>query len=336
MDRTQHAKDGGIAVNEIKGQRLHLMLGASQVRRRLKGLGFGVRKVESAGRGEAMIVHTATGQHLRELRSIFQDVLAPDKPQPSAEAPGETPAGTPGFEVASSRIRENSDVFRGARRPAESPNSHEFGYCPSKCATSKTPGAADVRSLCVFCGSSTGSDPAFRRAAETLGAALVRRDITLVYGGGNIGLMGVIADRMMADGGRVIGVIPRQLQQKELAHHGITDLHVVGSMHERKALMAELAEAFIALPGGYGTVEEFSEVLTWSQLGLHAKPMGLLNVSGYFHHFLRFLDHAVDVQLLRSEHRCLVLESDDADALLDRMNRWQAPDLPKWIDADES
>jgi uncharacterized protein (TIGR00730 family) len=276
-------------VNEIKGQRLHVMLGASQVRRRLKGLGFGVRKVESAGRGEAVIVHTATGQHLRELRSIFQDVLAPDKPQRPAEAPSETPA-----------------------RPA------------------------DMHSLCVFCGSCTGSDPSFRKAAEALGAALVRRDITLVYGGGNIGLMGVIADRMMADGGRVIGVIPRQLLEKELAHHGITDLHVVGSMHERKALMAELAEGFIALPGGYGTVEEFSEVLTWSQLGLHAKPMGLLNVSRYFDHFLRFLDHAVDVQLLRPEHRCLVLESDDADALLDQMNRWQAPDLPKWIDADES
>lgn len=283
-------------MNEIKGQRLHVMLGASQVRRRLKGLGFGVRKVESAGRGEAVIVHTATGQHLRELRSIFQDVLAPDKPQRPVSAPDKAPSEAP----------------------------------------AETQAAADVRSLCVFCGSSTGSDPSFRKAAEALGAALVRRDITLVYGGGNIGLMGVIADRMMADGGRVIGVIPRQLLEKELAHHEITDLHVVGSMHERKALMAELAEGFIALPGGYGTVEEFSEVLTWSQLGLHAKPMGLLNVSGYFDHFLRFLDHAVEVQLLRPEHRRLVLESSDIDAILDRMNRWQAPHLPKWIDADES
>jgi uncharacterized protein (TIGR00730 family) len=134
----------------------------------------------------------------------------------------------------------------------------------------------------------------------------------------------------------VIGVIPRQLLEKELAHHGITDLRVVSSMHERKALMAELAEGFIALPGGYGTIEEFSEVLTWSQLGLHAKPMGLLNVSGYFDHFLRFLDHAVDVQLLRPEHRRLVLESDDAQQLLQHMHDWQAPSLPKWIQPDET
>jgi uncharacterized protein (TIGR00730 family) len=124
----------------------------------------------------------------------------------------------------------------------------------------------------------------------------------------------------------VIGVIPRQLLEKELAHHGITDLRVVGSMHERKALMAELAEGFIALPGGYGTIEEFSEVLTWSQLGLHAKPMGLLNVSGYFDHFLRFLDHAVDVQLLRPEHRRLVLESDDASEAVKKLG--QAPSRP--------
>ncbi len=278
-------------MNEIKGQRLHVLLGASQVRRRLKGLGFGVRKVEAAGRGEAIIVHTATGQHLRELRSIFQDVLAPDKPQPSSLLPRDTPAGT------------------------QTPNG--------------------LRSLCVFCGSSTGTDPAFRHAAESLGTALVRRDITLVYGGGNIGLMGVIADRVMEEGGRAIGVIPRQLQEKELAHHGITDLRVVGSMHERKALMAELAEGFVALPGGYGTIEEFSETLTWSQLGLHAKPMGLLNVSGYFDHFLRFLDRAVEVELLRPEHRQLVLESNDVDELLARMLRWQAPYLAKWIDSDE-
>jgi uncharacterized protein (TIGR00730 family) len=279
-------------MKEMKGQRLYVKLGASQVRRRLKGLGYGVRKVESAGRGEAVIVHTATGQHLRELQAIFQDVLLPEDDQPQQSMPQEMPIG------------------------------------PST--------ARRLLRLCVFCGSSTGADPAFRRAAETLGAALVRQDITLVYGGGNIGLMGVIADRVMQAGGRVIGVIPRQLLDKELAHHGITDLRVVGSMHERKALMAELAEGFIALPGGYGTIEEFSEVLTWSQLGLHAKPMGLLNVSGYFDHFLRFLDHAVDVQLLRPEHRRLVLESDDAQQLLQDMHEWQAPSLPKWIQPNET
>lgn len=196
------------------------------------------------------------------------------------------------------------------------------------------PAARRLRSLCVFCGSSTGNDPAFCQAAQALGDALVHQQITLVYGGGNIGLMGVIADRVMQGGGRAIGVIPRQLQEKELAHHGITDLHVVGSMHQRKARMAELAEAFVAMPGGYGTIEEFAEVLTWSQLGLHTKPMGLLNVSGYFNHFLRFLDHAVDVRLLQLEHRRLVLESDHVDHLLEQMHDWQAPSLPKWIESE--
>jgi uncharacterized protein (TIGR00730 family) len=281
-----------LPMNEIKGHRLYVKLGASQVRRRLKGLGYGVRKVESAGRGEAVIVHTATGQHLRELRAIFQDVLAPETPRTPAPARGVMP--------------------------------------------DELPTVGKLRSLCVFCGSSTGSVPAFRQAAETLGKALVRHDITLVYGGGNIGLMGVIADRVMQGGGRAIGVIPRQLQEKELAHQGITDLRVVDSMHQRKALMAELAEGFIALPGGYGTIEEFSEVLTWSQLGLHAKPMGLLNVSGYFGHFLAFLDHAVDVHLLRPEHRQLVLESEGVEDLLQCMQCWQAPELPKWIRPDET
>jgi uncharacterized protein (TIGR00730 family) len=194
----------------------------------------------------------------------------------------------------------------------------------------------NMQSICVFCGSSVGNDPAFRQAAETLGRALVQRNITLVYGGGNIGLMGVIADQVMRDGGRVIGVIPQRLVEKELAHHGISDLRVVGSMHERKALMAELAEGFIALPGGYGTIEEFSEVLTWGQLGLHAKPMGMLNVSDYFEHFLRFLDHAVEVRLLRPEHRRLVLEAASAEALLQSMLDWQATPLPKWIQPDET
>ncbi|TVS15800.1 MAG: TIGR00730 family Rossman fold protein [Planctomycetaceae bacterium] len=196
------------------------------------------------------------------------------------------------------------------------------------------PAARRLHSLCVFCGSSTGNDPAFCQAAQALGDALVHQQITLVYGGGNIGLMGVIADRVMQGGGRAIGVIPRQLQEKELAHHGITDLHVVDSMHQRKARMAELAEAFVAMPGGYGTIEEFAEVLTWSQLGLHTKPMGLLNVSGYFDHFLRFLDHAVDVRLLQPEHRRLVLESDHVDHLLQQMHDWQAPSLPKWIESE--
>ena len=193
-----------------------------------------------------------------------------------------------------------------------------------------------MQSICVFCGSSVGNDPAFRQAAEALGQALVEQHTTLVYGGGNIGLMGEIADQVMRGRGRVIGVIPRKLVEKELAHHGITDLRVVGSMHERKALMAELAEGFIALPGGYGTVEEFSEVLTWGQLGLHSKPMGMLNVSGYFNHLLRFFDHAVDVHLLSPEHRRLVLESDRVDVLLQSMADWRATPTPKWIQPDET
>jgi uncharacterized protein (TIGR00730 family) len=195
---------------------------------------------------------------------------------------------------------------------------------------------ATMQRICVFCGSSVGNEPAFRTAAEALGRALAERGVTLVYGGGNIGLMGVIADQVLRDGGRVIGVIPRQLVEKELAHRGISDLRIVGSMHERKALMAELADGFIALPGGYGTVEEFSEVLTWGPLGLHQKPMGMLNAAGYFDHFLRFLDHAVHVRLLRLEHRQLVLESDTAEGILQRLTAWQPHPLPKWIQPDET
>lgn len=193
-----------------------------------------------------------------------------------------------------------------------------------------------MNSTCVFCGASAGHDPAFSQAARTLGRFLAERDITLVYGGGNIGLMGVLADAVLDGGGRVIGVIPKMLVDKELAHHGITDLRIVGSMHERKALMADLADGFIALPGGYGTVEEFSEVLTWGQLGLHAKPLGILNVSGYYDHFLRFLDHAVATRLLRPEHRQLVLEATDVAQLWQRMQDWQALPTPKWIQPDET
>ena len=193
-----------------------------------------------------------------------------------------------------------------------------------------------MQSICVFCGSSFGTDPAFRRAAESLGEALARRDVTLVYGGGNVGLIGALADQVMRSGGRVIGVIPETLVEKELAHRGITQLRVVRSMHERKALMAELADGFLALPGGFGTVEELSEVLTWGQLGLHDKPVGLLNVSAYFDHFLRFLDHAVEVRLLHPEHRRLLLESDQADGLLDRMSAWQPSPTPRWIHPDET
>lgn len=193
-----------------------------------------------------------------------------------------------------------------------------------------------VHTICVFCGSSVGNDSAFQQTAQALGRTLAEKGITLVYGGGNIGLMGVIADAVPGGGGSVIGVIPKMLVDKELAHHGVTDLRIVGSMHERKALMADLAEGFIALPGGYGTIEEFSEVLTWGQLGLHSKPIGILNVSGYFDHFLRFLDHSVQTRLLRPEHRRLVLEATSVDELLQSMTEWHATPMPKWIAADET
>jgi uncharacterized protein (TIGR00730 family) len=150
-----------------------------------------------------------------------------------------------------------------------------------------------MKRVCVFCGSSSGSRPEYRTAAEELGTEVVRRKIGLVYGGGNVGLMGVIADAVLKAGGEVMGVIPENLMAKEVGHNGLTKLHVVRSMHERKALMADLSDAFIALPGGFGTLEEFCEIVTWSQLGLHTKPCGILNVQGYYSPLLAMFDHAV-------------------------------------------
>src|SRR5215210_5562364 len=157
--------------------------------------------------------------------------------------------------------------------------------------------------LCVFCGSSSGRDPAYSVLAAQLGRALAQRRIGLVYGGGRVGLMGVLADAALAAGGEAIGVIPQDLMDREVGHGGLTELHVVSSMHERKALMAELSDGFAALPGGIGTLEELIEVYTWSQLGLHAKPMGLLDVRGYYRPLAALLDHAVHEAFLRAEHR---------------------------------
>jgi uncharacterized protein (TIGR00730 family) len=193
-----------------------------------------------------------------------------------------------------------------------------------------------MQRFCVFCASSIGNDPAFTRAAESLGQALAARQIGLVYGGGNIGLMGVIADAVMNGGGQAIGVIPQALVDKELAHRGITELRIVHSMHERKALMAELSDAFIALPGGFGTLEEFCEVLTWAQLGLHKKPSGLLNISGFYDHFLLFLDHIVETRLLRPQHRELVLDSNNINDLLTRISAWKPAPIDKWIHPEET
>jgi uncharacterized protein (TIGR00730 family) len=189
--------------------------------------------------------------------------------------------------------------------------------------------------LCVFCASSKGNNPAFIIAAESLGQALAKNKIGLVYGGGNVGLMGVIADAVIKSGGEAIGVIPQALVDKELAHRGISELRVVHSMHERKAVMAELSEGFIALPGGYGTLEEFCEVLTWAQLGLHEKPFGLLNVCGFYDHFLQFLDHIVETHLLRPQHRALVLNATSVDDLLAQVLSWIPNPLDKWIHPEE-
>ena len=193
-----------------------------------------------------------------------------------------------------------------------------------------------MKRVCVFCGSNVGARPVYADAARAVGGALARRGCGLVYGGGCIGLMGIVADAVLAHGGEVIGVIPEALVAKELAHRGLTELRVVGSMHERKASMADLADAFIALPGGYGSFEEFCEMLTWAQLGLHRKPCGLLNVDGYYDSLLALFDRAVTERFVRPVHRALVLEDRDPDRLLDRLAAYQAPTLEKWIDRDET
>ena len=183
----------------------------------------------------------------------------------------------------------------------------------------------------VFCGSSVGNQPAFRQAAVDLARALARRQFGLVYGGARVGLMGVLADAMLEHRGEVIGVIPQALLDREIAHAGLADLRVVGSMHERKALMVELADGFVALPGGYGTLEEFCEVLTWAQLGLHRKPCGLLDVAAYFDPLLTLFDDAVSTGFLRPENRALVIAATDPEALLDQFASYTPVVVPKWI-----
>ncbi len=190
--------------------------------------------------------------------------------------------------------------------------------------------------LCVFCGSSAGANPAFADAARVLATELARRQIGIVYGGGNVGLMGVVADAALAAGGEVIGVIPHGLVSRELAHQGVTDLHVVNSMHQRKALMAELADGFIALPGGFGTLEEFCEAVTWTQLGLHAKVCGLLNVAGYYDGLLSFLAHALKEDFLRPTHFEIVVAGSDPVTLIDRVLDWRPPAVARWISAREA
>lgn len=189
-----------------------------------------------------------------------------------------------------------------------------------------------VRSVSVFCGASIGSNPAYREAAVALGQAIARRGWTLVYGGGAVGLMGVVADAAMAAGGDVVGIIPQSLLDAEVGHKGLTRLEVVDGMHARKARMAELSDAFIALPGGLGTLEELFEVWTWGQLGYHAKPLGLLDVNGFYDKLGGFLDHIVEEGFVRPQHRDMLLLGQQPDELLAAMDRFVAPVAPKWVD----
>lgn len=192
-----------------------------------------------------------------------------------------------------------------------------------------------MKRVCVFCGSSKGARPVYEEAARGLGKILVRRGLGLVYGGGNVGLMGVIADSVREEGGEVIGVIPESLAAKELAHQDLSDLIVVKSMHERKAMMADYADAFIAMPGGFGTFEEFCEIITWAQLGFHRKPCGLLNIDNYYTPMLALFDQAVTEKFVRPEHRPLVLESSDPEELLNMLEDYQPLYLEKWIDRQQ-
>jgi uncharacterized protein (TIGR00730 family) len=193
------------------------------------------------------------------------------------------------------------------------------------------------RHICVFCGSSRGARPVYAQAARQVGASLAAAGLGLVYGGGSVGLMGVVADAALAAGGRVVGVIPEPLALKEIAHHGLDELHVVPGMHERKALMATRSAAFVALPGGIGTFEEFFEILTWSALGLHNKPIGLLNVGGYFDPLWRMLEHAVAERFVRPDHLARVLVRDEVESIIrDLVSFEPRPSEPVWIDLEQA
>ncbi|MCW3067005.1 MAG: yvdD 1 [Solirubrobacterales bacterium] len=186
--------------------------------------------------------------------------------------------------------------------------------------------------ICVFCGSSSGARPEYAATAAELGRQLVERGIGLVYGGAHVGLMGTIADSVLGAGGEAIGVIPRSLVDKEIAHTAVSELRVVGSMHERKALMVELSDGFVTLPGGSGTLDELFEAFTWAQLGIHRKPIGLLDVCGYWTPLLAFLDHAVEERFLRADHRDTLLVEREPGALLDRLQSYEPRTVDKWID----
>ena len=192
-----------------------------------------------------------------------------------------------------------------------------------------------MKNITVFCGSNSGFRTDYAEAAQTLARLFVRQNIRLVYGGGNVGLMGIIADEVMRLGGEVVGIIPESLDKKEVGHRGVTELRVVGSMHERKAQMAELADGFIAMPGGIGTFEEFFEILTWAQLGFHEKPCAILNIAGYYDGLLALCDNAVKEGFLRPAHRQLILEDSNPEILLEKMSNLKPLPVEKWIDREE-
>jgi uncharacterized protein (TIGR00730 family) len=194
-----------------------------------------------------------------------------------------------------------------------------------------------MRRICVFCGASPGARPEYSEATAELARLLVADGIGVVYGGGGVGMMGALADAVLAEGGEITGVIPRALVDREIAHRDVTDMRVVGSMHERKALMAELSDAFVALPGGIGTLEELFEVYTWAQLGLHRKPCAILNVAGYFDGIAAFLSHAVEERFLRVEHLEVLMVETEAESLVERLRTFEPDSLvPKWIDREET
>ena len=192
-----------------------------------------------------------------------------------------------------------------------------------------------MNSVVIFCASSPGFDGVWMERAREVGAHLAQAEITLVYGGGKVGLMGAVADGALAANGKVIGVIPEFLDAKEVGHHGVTELIVVETMHERKMKMSSLCEGVIALPGGFGTLEELFEMITWAQLGLHTKPVGILNINGFYDHLITFIDQMVVAGLLKPENRDMLLVSDNIAGLLDKMNHYTAPNVPKWLDKED-
>lgn len=192
-----------------------------------------------------------------------------------------------------------------------------------------------MKRICVFCGSNGGNDPIFLETAGLVGEFLARKNIELVYGGGRVGLMGKVADAVLANGGRVTGAIPAALDDKEIAHKGLTQLYIVNSMHERKALMAELSDGFIALPGGFGTFEEFCEIVTWAQLGIHQKPCALLNVNGFYDNLITMFDHSAANNFISAEHRKIVLVENEIEKLYELMKNFRPPVTEKWIDKGE-